>query len=217
MHALSYASGEMGRTAETSPTGLRERKKVQTRAAIAEAADELFEAQGFAATTIPQIAERAQVSPRTVSYYFPVKEELVFPDRGELIEGLAATLDDREHGETAADALSRWITDMFVQQPAEEKERSLKRRAVIDADAGLRAYELEMQSHAEEVIAASFARDLNLPADHHVPRMIAAATLAALGSLGREDKHPADPAEAQELIDDVMTFISAGARGLGSS
>ncbi len=67
----------MGRTADPHPTGLRERKKLQTRAAISEAADELFEAQGFAATTIPQIAERAQVSPRTVSYYFPVKEELV--------------------------------------------------------------------------------------------------------------------------------------------
>ena len=52
----------MGRTADPHPTGLRERKKLQTRAAISEAADELFEAQGFAATTIPQIAERAQVS-----------------------------------------------------------------------------------------------------------------------------------------------------------
>ncbi len=150
----------MGRTADPHPTGLRERKKLQTRAAISEAADELFEAQGFAATTIPQIAERAQVSPRTVSYYFPVKEELVFPDRGELIAGLAATLDDRGEGETAADALSRWITETFVQQPAEGEERSLRRRAVIDADAGLRAYELELQSHTEEVIAASFARDL---------------------------------------------------------
>ena len=207
----------MGSETESGPSGLRERKKLQTRTAIVEAADDLFAAQGFAATTIPQIAERAQVSPRTISYYFPVKDELVFPVRGELMAALAATLDDREEGESAADALSRWITQTIVKQPAEEKARDLRRRALIDADAGLRAYELELQSHAEEVIAASFARDLGLGADHHVPRMIAAATLAALGSLGREKEHAPDAEEAARLINDVMTFISAGARELGGA
>ena len=60
--------------------GLRERKRVRTRITIARAALELFDRQGFQETTIPQIAEAADVSPRTVSAYFPHKEELAFPD-----------------------------------------------------------------------------------------------------------------------------------------
>lgn len=200
-----------------APAGLRERKKQRTRAAIAAAAGELFAAQGFAATTIPQIAERAQVSPRTVSYYFPVKEELVFPDRNELLAGLAEALDDRVAGETASDALERWITAYALDRPSETRERDRARRAVIEADAGLRAYELELQSRAEEVIAASFATDLGLAPGHHVPRMIAAATLAALASLRRHEGERPDPERARRLIADAMAFIAAGADALAGS
>lgn len=60
--------------------GLRERKKAKTKAAIQEHAIRLFRAQGFAATTIEQIAEVAEVSPSTVFRYFPTKEDLVTTD-----------------------------------------------------------------------------------------------------------------------------------------
>lgn len=202
----------MGSTEQTveSP-GLRERKKEQTRTAISDAARELFESQGFAATTIPQIAERAQVSPRTVSYYFPVKEELVFPDRDELLGTLEAALSDRLEGESAGDTLLRWLMT-FTERSPEDQERDRSRRCIVDDDPGLRAYELEFESRAEAIVAASFAADLSLPVDHHVPRMIAAATLAALHSLGGEEQEKPDPDRARELIADVMAFITAGAR-----
>ncbi len=202
----------MGSIEATGSAGLRERKKVQTRTAITDAARELFESQGFAATTIPQIAERAEVSPRTVSYYFPVKEELVFPDRDELLETLETALADRLDGESAGEALARWLTTTFAERSDADEERDRSRRCVIADDPGLRAYELELQSRAEEVIALSFAEDLRLPVEHHVPRMIAAATLAALHSLGTADGAEPGPEPAKELIDDVMTFITAGAR-----
>lgn len=60
--------------------GLRERKKARTKAAIQQHAVHLFRAQGFAATTVEQIAEAAEVSPSTVFRYFPTKEELVTTD-----------------------------------------------------------------------------------------------------------------------------------------
>jgi AcrR family transcriptional regulator len=60
--------------------GLRERKKAKTRAAIRESAMRLFEEQGYAATTIEQIAEAAEVSPSTYFRYFPTKEDVVLTD-----------------------------------------------------------------------------------------------------------------------------------------
>jgi AcrR family transcriptional regulator len=53
--------------------GLRERKKLQTRQAIHEAALHLIDEQGLEATTIDQICGAADVSSRTFFNYFPSK------------------------------------------------------------------------------------------------------------------------------------------------
>ena len=60
--------------------GLRERKKIKTREAIRTATYGLIKEQGYDATTIDQIAERADVSPSTVFRYFPTKEDIVLTD-----------------------------------------------------------------------------------------------------------------------------------------
>ncbi|MEO3764234.1 helix-turn-helix domain-containing protein [Streptomyces sp. B8F3] len=57
--------------------GLRERKKQRTRAALSEAAVTLFLRHGFAAVSVAQVAEAAEVSKRTLFAYFPSKEDLV--------------------------------------------------------------------------------------------------------------------------------------------
>ncbi|MFD5763974.1 TetR family transcriptional regulator, partial [Streptomyces sp. NPDC127044] len=56
--------------------GLRERSKARRREAIVRAAYELFAERGFDATTIADIAAAAEVSPRTVTLYFPSNLEL---------------------------------------------------------------------------------------------------------------------------------------------
>jgi AcrR family transcriptional regulator len=55
----------------------RERKATQTRARIAEAALGLFLSQGYADTTVDQVAEAAGVSRRTVFHHFPAKESML--------------------------------------------------------------------------------------------------------------------------------------------
>ena len=61
--------------AVTQPAlGLRDRKKIKTREAIRRAAMRLIKANGYASTTIEQIAEAAEVSASTYFRYFPSKE-----------------------------------------------------------------------------------------------------------------------------------------------
>ncbi|WAZ23789.1 TetR/AcrR family transcriptional regulator [Streptomyces cinnabarinus] len=67
-------------SADHSHLGLRERKKIKTRTAIRDATYALIREQGYDATTVEQIAERAEVSPSTVFRYFPTKEDIVLTD-----------------------------------------------------------------------------------------------------------------------------------------
>ena len=54
--------------------GLRDRKKIKTRDTIRREAMRLIEENGYANTTVEQIAEAAEVSPSTFFRYFPSKE-----------------------------------------------------------------------------------------------------------------------------------------------
>ncbi|PPC74088.1 TetR family transcriptional regulator [Pokkaliibacter plantistimulans] len=58
-------------------SGLRQRQKEQRREAIIAAALSLFEAQGFASTTVEQIAAQTGVSTPTVFNYFGSKQDIL--------------------------------------------------------------------------------------------------------------------------------------------
>jgi AcrR family transcriptional regulator len=57
---------------------MRDRKTKETRARIARTALELFISQGYAETTLDQIAEAADVGRRTIFDHFPSKEAMLF-------------------------------------------------------------------------------------------------------------------------------------------
>jgi AcrR family transcriptional regulator len=82
--------------------GLRERKKLRTRGALIDSAFALFQRKGFEATTIDEIAEAVDISPRTFFRYFASKEEVALS----LIDDqLAALLDHFEHRPAAESVL----------------------------------------------------------------------------------------------------------------
>jgi len=65
---------------DSAKLGLRERKKIKTRASIQQNAIRLFLEQGYHETTVEQIADAADVSPSTFFRYFQTKEALVLED-----------------------------------------------------------------------------------------------------------------------------------------
>lgn len=201
--------------------GLRERKKQRTRETIASVALELFDRQGFRATTIAQIAEAADVSARTVSAYYPAKEDLVFPHRHETFERLRERLMQRADGELTADALRAWIDDNFDEiegKHGEEDER--KRRRVIDADESLRVWERGAMAEGEALLSAAIAQDLGVAADDIAARLAAAATMGALTALSsfEEDPSVCDPTMHRDnviaLLDQAIAFLRGGIREL---
>ncbi len=58
-------------------SGLTERNKSRTRRELAEAASRLFLARGYSSTTVQDIVDAVEVSPRTFFRYFPCKEDVV--------------------------------------------------------------------------------------------------------------------------------------------
>ena len=93
-------------------TGLRERKKQQTRELIAETARRLFTERGFERVSVAEIAREADVSEKTVFNYFATKEDLVYWRLESFEDELLSTVRDRAAGESVVDAFGR-----FVRQP----------------------------------------------------------------------------------------------------
>jgi AcrR family transcriptional regulator len=90
-------------------TGLRERKKQQTRQEISDAAFELFSARGFEQVTVADVARRAGVSEATVFNYFASKEDLVYSRMEGFEDELLAAIRDRPPGQSIFDAFRAFI------------------------------------------------------------------------------------------------------------
>jgi AcrR family transcriptional regulator len=195
--------------------GIRERKKERTREQIVDAAMGLFAERGYHATTIADIATAADVARRTFFAYFPSKEAVVFHNVDRDLDGLASALRDRLPGETAFDALRRWIDAKFDEWTAEGDEALLRKRLCREDD-GLANFERGTMARIHELLLEAIADDLDQPQDALRPRLVAAAAVAALTSLGgsldekAEQRAPVGKAEAIAVLDDALLFLRGG-------
>ena len=120
------------------PASLRDRKKDATRQLIEDVAWELFSIQGFDATTVHEIAERANVAPRTFFRYFPTKEAVLYPELDGFMTQLASAFAARPADEPAMVAMLNAldaVNQEMVNNPGRQFERHelLKRSTVANA------------------------------------------------------------------------------------
>jgi AcrR family transcriptional regulator len=195
-------------------TGLREKKKEQTREAIVAGALKLFDMHGYEHTTIAGIAAAADISPRTFFAYFPSKEHVLFAEFDADHAAFVAHLAARPDGENALDAMRSWIVERFAgEDEAALHAEKKRRRCTIEANEDLAAHERALMARFEATLAEAIAVDLDANPDDLQPRLIAAGAVAALRSL--EPAQPVDPdADPLELLDQALVFVKGGMAAL---
>jgi AcrR family transcriptional regulator len=199
-----------------SEAGLRERKKQRTREAIVAAALRLFDERGYDHTTIADIAEAADIAPRTFFGYFPSKEDVVFADFPETLASLSARLDSRSADETAIDAIRAWIEGLLDERDVDEDRERCRKRVIGDSPA-LAAHSRALMGEVEELLAGHIARDLGDRPDDVRPRMIASSVIGALTALdgkGSDGGPPATKKEALAMVREALTFLQGGMAAL---
>ena len=198
--------------AMTTMVGLRERKKARTREALQEAATERFARQGFDGTTVEEIAEACEVSPRTFFRYFPTKEDVLFADAADRRERLLAVIAERPVDEPAFVALCaamRTLTDDY----RDDRDALVTRSRIVAASPHLQAYKAEHQHGWEaEVVDVlerrALARHETIARDELM--LVTAVTTAALRVA--LDAWVADPSapDLGVLLDDEFARLAAG-------
>ncbi|TDD33865.1 TetR family transcriptional regulator [Nonomuraea terrae] len=159
--------------------GLRERKKAKTRASIQKEALRLFREQGYAATTVEQIAEAAEVAPSTVFRYFATKEDLVLVDQfPPFIEALRAL--PPELGPVSA--VRRALRAAVEAQTPEERADSLERERLMATvpelwAASLKGVTGEIRT-LQETLAAREGREPDDPEIRNITGAIAGVLVA---------------------------------------
>jgi AcrR family transcriptional regulator len=189
--------------------GLRERKKLKTRNAIQEEALRLFAEQGYAATTVEQIAEAAEISPSTFFRYFPSKEDVVLHDAYDplLIEAFRhqpAELDPLE-------ALRGAIHEVFARLPEAEYERERQRQRLIMLNPELRARAFEQFYGALQMLGELVAERAGLPPEDLGVRAFAGALIGiAMAVVEPTLQDPA--ADYLALFDEAIARLRGGLR-----
>jgi AcrR family transcriptional regulator len=191
------------------PPGLRERKKLQTHAAIVEAALDLFEQKGYEATTVEDIAAAADVSPRTFFRYFESKQDVVMAKTNEKGEGLGALLAARPAEEGPVEALRNVITSSITDAITDEVV--LREMRVMMGTPELRAMALDHFHEHQAELAVALAERLGEPADALVPHVLAGVVSTALWAV--VDRWVAEGGEADRLrpmVDGVFDLLASG-------
>ncbi|EFK99345.1 MULTISPECIES: TetR/AcrR family transcriptional regulator [unclassified Streptomyces] len=142
-----------------APVGRRERKKAATRTAILEAATSLFLERGFDAVTVREIADKADVTPKTVFAHFPRKEALVFSTESEQQDRLVAAVRDRAPQTTVSEALkAHYLAEIALLQ-TEPMRRIM---ALMEDTPSLIEYAERMWLRHEDALIAVLTEEFGL-------------------------------------------------------
>src|ERR1700744_5901318 len=185
-------------------TGLRERSKARRRAAIIRAAYELFAERGYDATTVADIAEAAEVAPRTVAMYFPAKQDIALSRFSDGAASLSPALRDPQPGETIHEFFGRWL--LASQTEPEDREMYRLARRMFAANPDLGALRTARMAAAIREGAAMIAGETGSGPSAIAPRISAAAAAAiAMEIIATEPG-----SEREEAVAAAMRFLAAG-------
>jgi len=194
-------------------TSLRAQHAMRTRLRIAEEAIDLFIEKGFDATTVDEIAERADVSPRTYFRYFPTKEAVLFHDLEDRLGAMIDRIGKRPADEPPAETLIQIMRDMSAEFDSGGSEGQLFRRLLSERPS-LRSYQrTTIAEHCEGEVTAALARHAGLPVDD-LGLQVAVATIGACFDIAARNWVLEHTSESfVEVFDDTLAACAAALPG----
>ncbi|MFF7632025.1 TetR/AcrR family transcriptional regulator [Kitasatospora sp. NPDC008050] len=172
-----------------TPPGLRERKKQRTRDALVDAAHRLFLTQGYARTTVDEIAAAVDVSQRTFFRYFANKEEAALAVLADAERYFLQRLRARPAAENPLTAMHAAICESWRDLHTSHRHdgrgatAALELVALIESTPTLLAAHLRRSAEQEQrVVEVLAAREGVDPATDLRPQLLAATFGAVIRS-----------------------------------
>jgi AcrR family transcriptional regulator len=171
----------MESTTPNEAPGLRERKKLATKQALAWAAMQLAVERGLENVRVEDITDTVNVSRRTFTNYFSSKEEAIASLNADRAARAAEALAERPAGEPLADSLAEVFA---AQHEAAAHGMDRERMGLVQllaSSPALRGEYLKTMAQAEEPLAKVIAQRTGAdPRNDLYPHVLAAAVMAAV-------------------------------------
>jgi AcrR family transcriptional regulator len=161
---------------------LRERKKERTREQLVDAALRLFTQRGYEETTIDDVVDAVEVSPRTFFRYFQSKEDVLVAWVDEFIERVRHALTARPPDEEPFTALGNALTEAVAVYESKRTHFIALERFIARTPA-VRAQKLEKLGRCAQVMSEAVAQRLGVDAQRDLaPRLLANCAIGILGA-----------------------------------
>lgn len=187
--------------------GLRARKKLATRAALAAAALRLATERGVDAVTVEDIALAADVSPRTFFNHFATKEEAFVADD---LERAKAVL-ERLHAEPLSvpvwPTLTRLLGEHLEAAAPRDRREWMAEHAVRTSPTVL-VQQFRQYAELEMDLVSELARRTGQPPGDLSPRLLVACMIAAMRSAVEVWAEGSDDPTPRPLFDQAVAQLA---------
>jgi AcrR family transcriptional regulator len=190
-------------------TGLRERRKQETRQAISDIATRMFVERGFEEVTIAQVAGAAGVAKMTVTNYFPRKEDLVFDRAEAVVRHMADVVAGRAPGESMLAAIRRDYAEAVARAEVTIGLSSPGFAQMIINSTVLTGRVLEMLDERERALGDAIAAETGT--DNPQQRLVAALLASVHRVLSGEASRRSLAGQSREEICAVLADASTRA------
>ncbi|MBV9515025.1 MAG: TetR family transcriptional regulator [Mycobacteriaceae bacterium] len=182
---------------------LRERKKHKTREAIRREAFRLFDDNGYANTTVEEIADAAEVSPSTFFRYFPSKESVLLADDMDPV--MMAALERQPAHLSPVAAVRRAAEETFATMSEDQWELERTRQRLVFSIPEIKAAQYDEYYRTIRMLADALSRRLGRDRDDFELRVFAGAL--AGGIMGGVDQ--SGPLSTEDMFR-ALDFLEKG-------